>query len=196
MRYTGHLDLFRTWERTLRRAELPLSYSLGFRPHPRISLACALPLGFTSQGDLLDVWFDDYICVKSITQRIINALPPGIFIENIEETSPQAPTLQKLVRSSVYRITLLDPVPDLEKRISSLLESTTLPRQRQSKSYDLRPLIQEIHMLPGNGEGHQFIEMTLSATEGATGRPEEIILAIGVDPSAVRVHRLGLIFSA
>jgi radical SAM-linked protein len=48
MRYTGHLDLYRTWERTLRRAGLPLAYSQGFKPHPRIVLACALPLGCTT----------------------------------------------------------------------------------------------------------------------------------------------------
>ncbi len=48
MRYTGHLDLHTTWERTLRRARLPLAYSQGFHPQPKIQLASALPLGFTS----------------------------------------------------------------------------------------------------------------------------------------------------
>jgi radical SAM-linked protein len=44
MRYTGHLDLHRAWERTFRRARLPLAYSQGFHPQPRLNLACALPL--------------------------------------------------------------------------------------------------------------------------------------------------------
>ena len=58
LRYTGHLDLHRIWERTCRRAGIPLSYSQGFHPQPRISLAAALPLGFMGQAELMDLWLD------------------------------------------------------------------------------------------------------------------------------------------
>ena len=58
MRFTGHLDLHRAWERTFRRAGLPLAYSQGFNPHPRLNLASALPLGFTSEGEVIDVWLE------------------------------------------------------------------------------------------------------------------------------------------
>jgi len=55
LRFIGHLDLHRTWERTLRRAGARLAYSEGYNPRPRLNLGLALPLGCTSQGDLLDV---------------------------------------------------------------------------------------------------------------------------------------------
>jgi radical SAM-linked protein len=58
MRFTGHLDLHRTWERCFRRARLPLAYTQGFNPHPRLNLAAALPLGFTSQGEMIDAWLE------------------------------------------------------------------------------------------------------------------------------------------
>src|SRR3972149_7725894 len=59
MRYVGHLDLLRAWERTLRRAELPLAYTQGFHPHPRIQIAAALPLGCTAAAELMDLWLED-----------------------------------------------------------------------------------------------------------------------------------------
>ena len=59
MRYTSHLDVHRTWERTLRRARLPLAYSQGFNPRPKINLAAALPLGFTSDCEIVEFWLDE-----------------------------------------------------------------------------------------------------------------------------------------
>ena len=56
MRYTAHLDTQRALERTIRRAKLPLAYSEGFTPHAKMNLAAALPLGFTSIGELADIW--------------------------------------------------------------------------------------------------------------------------------------------
>ncbi len=55
MRFTGHLDLFRAWERLLRRARMPLAYSSGFHPHPKIQIGAALPLGVTGDNELADV---------------------------------------------------------------------------------------------------------------------------------------------
>jgi uncharacterized protein (DUF2344 family) len=58
LRYTGHLDLQKIWERTARRAGLPLAYSQGFHPQPKIQLAAALPLGFSGRAELVDIWLD------------------------------------------------------------------------------------------------------------------------------------------
>ena len=58
MQYVGHLDLHRSWERTFRRSGLPLAYSQGFHPQPRLNLACALPRGFTSQCEIFDAWLE------------------------------------------------------------------------------------------------------------------------------------------
>lgn len=66
MRFTGNLDLHRTWERTIRRAGLPLAYSQGFHPQPRLNLASALPLGFTSQFEMVDVWLENEMPLEQI----------------------------------------------------------------------------------------------------------------------------------
>ena len=59
LRYTGHLDLHSLWERTVRRAGLPLAYTQGFHPGPKIQLASALPLGFVGRAEIVDMWINE-----------------------------------------------------------------------------------------------------------------------------------------
>ena len=55
VKYISHLDLMRLWERALRRASIPIAYSQGFSPHPKISIAAPLPIGVTSDGEFMDI---------------------------------------------------------------------------------------------------------------------------------------------
>jgi len=196
MRFTSHLDLHRTWERTFRRAALPLAYSQGFNPHPRINLASALPLGFTSQNDVVDVWLEQELSLEEIQSALQRAAPPGLQIQSILVTDDRAPTLQAELLASDYVVTLLEPIPDLEQRLAALLAAPSLPRERRGKSYDLRPLIHTLQLMPPEPAGSQRFSVRLNAQEGATGRPEEVLAALGAEPEQARVHRLGLVFKS
>lgn len=196
MRYTGHLDLFRAWERTIRRAGLPLAYSAGFRPHPRMNLAAALPLGFTSECEVLDIWLERELATSAISERLQQALPPGIELHRVEAVDLRAPALQRQVMAAEYLVTLLEGVPDLDERIAKILEAEHLLRDRRSRAYDLRPLILELTRLPDAPNGNARIVMRLAAREGATGRPEEVVRALGGKPERARFHRLRLIFAS
>src|SRR5512143_2989579 len=114
MRYTGHLDLHRAWERLIRRAHLPLAYTQGFSPHPRINLASALPLGFTGEAEVVDIWMEQDLPLDKITTTLCQAAPPGMRIERVETIDERSPTLQTMLEASEFVITLLEPVPDLE----------------------------------------------------------------------------------
>lgn len=194
MRFTGHLDLHRTWERTLRRAGLPLAYSHGYNPRPRINLASALPLGFTSQGEVVDVWLEEQMQVTAIDKKLKNSVPPGLFISKIEEVDLSAPSLQSQLMSTEYTITFLDDIPDLDDRLNKILTAVSLPRERRRKAYDLRPLIEEMQSIPNDEDHHSRLLVQLAAREGATGRPEEVILALGGSPESGQIHRTRLIF--
>lgn len=194
MRFTGHLDLFRTWERTIRRASLPLSYTLGFRPHPRMNLAAALPLGFTSDCELIDIWLDYEIGLEEIKASLVEAAPPGISILDLESADSREASLQSMMEISEYEITLYEQLANLAQRIDSLINSEALIRRWRDKDYDLRALIHSLDIIGEDDSGHQLIRAQLSATEGATGRPEEVILALGGNPHTCRVHRTQLVF--
>src|SRR5512136_1850433 len=103
LRYTGHLDLQTVWERTVRRAGLPLAYTHGFHPGPRIQIASALPLGYAGRQEIVDLWLEDKaaagpsndpgadIPVRPYAELLQSAAPPGLTIlsaEPVEEAGP------------------------------------------------------------------------------------------------------------
>jgi len=194
MRYTGHLDLYRTLERMLRRSGLPLAYSQGFKPHPRIVLASALPLGYTSQCEVVDIWLEQDLPLPYIQEALHKAAPPGLQVLAVTEVDSRAPALPAQVVASEYLVKFLSPLPGIESRLAELWNSSSLPRKRREKNYDLRPLIQEIELLPCDQADTPCLRLVLLAREGATGRPEEVVLALGGTPEKTRIHRTRLIF--
>ncbi|MEW5869505.1 MAG: TIGR03936 family radical SAM-associated protein [Chloroflexota bacterium] len=194
MRFTSHLDLHRAWERAFRRAGLPLAYTQGFSPHPRLNLASALPLGFTGDQEIIDAWLEHELSIPEIQSTLSAALPPGLKISTIQPVDLRAPTLQTELYASEFRITFLEPLPDLANRCATLLYASQLPHQWRDKPYDLRPRILGLEMLPPDEDDRPRLLARLSARQGATGRPEEVIAALGAVPEKARVHRTRLIF--
>ncbi|MBK6793506.1 MAG: DUF2344 domain-containing protein [Anaerolineales bacterium] len=195
LRYIGHLDLHRLWERAMRRASLPISYSQGFHPQPKISLAAALPLGFSSRNEVLDVRLNEDVAVEDISNRLKDNLPPDIQVLNIESVNERLPALQTLVLSAAYDVHLTEPVEgsELKRRVEELMNAESIIRERRNKSYDLRPLVEMLSIIT-QADGIAWLKMTLAAREGATGRPEEVLLALGIEPETARVERTRLIF--
>lgn len=194
MRFTGQLDVHRTFERMFRRANLPLAYSHGFHPQPRINFASALPLGFTSQAEIVDIWLETSIPLADIETALKITLPPGIQIQQIEEIDSKTPTLQTQVVASEFTITVLLPQKNLNELLSKLLGASSLPRVRRGKAYDLRPLIYKLSRLPDDDESHPRFKINLASRPGATGRPEEVLDELGIPPESTRIHRTRIIF--
>lgn len=195
LRYIGHLDLHRVWERAMRRAELPISYSQGFHPQPKISLAAALPLGFSSRAEVLDVRLNENISTNEIFTRLKDNLPPDIKVTEVQEVDERLPALQTTVLSAAYDVHLTETVDgsELKRRVKELMNAESLVRERRGKTYDLRPLIEMINLIT-QADGTSWLKMTLAAREGATGRPEEVLSALGIEPETARVERTRLIF--
>ncbi|GMV33778.1 MAG: DUF2344 domain-containing protein [Chloroflexi bacterium CFX1] len=195
LRYVGHLDLHRLWERAMRRANLPLAYSQGFHPQPKISLAAALPLGFSSRAEVMDVRLNEDIQPGEISARLKDNLPPDIQIVEVKAVEENLPALQTQTLSASYDVHLTEPVPgsELKRGVEALMNSEALIRERRSKTYDLRPLIEMISVI-AQADGTAWLKMTLAAREGATGRPEEVLSALGIEPETARVERTRLIF--
>jgi radical SAM-linked protein len=197
LRYTGHLDLHSIWERTVRRAGLPLAYTQGFHPGPKIQLASALPLGFIGQAEVVDLWLNETEDSSDRPYREIlqPCAPPGLVISCVEIVDEHGPALQTQVTSADYDVTLLEPVDEsgLREGISALLQAASLLRERRGKPYDLRPLVESLELLPGPGGGPLRLRMRLAARAGATGRPEEVLDVLGIPFEAARIERTRLI---
>lgn len=195
LRYIGHLDLHRLWERAMRRADLPITYSQGFHPQPKISLAAALPLGFSSRGEVLDVRLNEELPLDEIISRLRESLPPDIAIVNVTGVDEREPALQTQVLSAAYDVHLTEAIDgsELKRRVEEIMMSESILRDRRGKSYDLRPLIEMMSVIT-DANGKVWLKMTLAAREGATGRPEEVLSALKIEPDTARVERTRLIF--
>ncbi|MGB2962586.1 MAG: TIGR03936 family radical SAM-associated protein [Anaerolineales bacterium] len=197
MRFTGHLDLILTWERTFRRAGLPLSYSEGFSPRPVLTLAAPLPLGLISTGEIGDFWLSEIIPVAEIQAALQKALPPGLQINTILEIKDIFGfKLPSLVLAASYSITLNSRFPNLGKKVKDLLNTATLKRERKGKTYDLRPLVKSLTCTAGNNTGPDELLTTLVILPGATGRPDEIVAALGIPRDQARICRTSIILES
>jgi radical SAM-linked protein len=190
LRYTGHLDLHKLWERAARRAELPLAYSQGFHPQPKMNIAAALPLGFSSRCEVLDMRLEHDIQLDGLVEKLQGTLPTGIQVTNVESVDERAPTLQTQVVSAEYEVSLAeaDFGSEVTRKIESVLATESIVRVRREKEYDLRPLIETLELMDGK------ILMKLAAREGATGRPEEVLDMLGIAFEDTRIERTRLIF--
>lgn len=195
LRYTGHLNLHTLLERAARRAQLPLAYSQGFHPTPKIQLASALPLGFSSRAEMMDLWLTADSDVSQLGDALRTALPRDIRILDIQTVDDRAPALQTLLIAAEYEATIPDEhASNLTARLAALVGASSLPRVRRGKAYDLRPLIESLEAAPAEGSARTRILMRLAARESATGRPEEVLSALDIPLEDVFVERTQLIF--
>jgi radical SAM-linked protein len=154
-------------------------------------MAAALPLGFTSRCELIDIWFHQALDTAELTAAIQTSAPPGLLVQKAENIELRQAALQVQVAAAEYVAHLCETPPgfDLAQAVTALLAQNTLSREWRKKPYDLRPLIE---MLVPHGPD---LEMRLRAREGSTGRPEEVLSALGLDPTTARVERTRLILN-
>ncbi|HEY58778.1 MAG TPA: DUF2344 domain-containing protein [Anaerolineae bacterium] len=195
MRFTSHLDVQRTLERTLRRAGVPLQHTQGYHPRPKMHIAAALPLGCTGEAELAEIWLREERSPHEILAALQPVSPPGMHFHHAEIIPPDAPPLPNLVRAAEYRVTFLDPIPDLAERVQHLLSQPSLERIRRTKKgpkpYDLRPLILALEAR----REPQALDMLLRAEPGATGRPDEVLAALDIPLEIARMHRTRLVLA-
>lgn len=196
--YIGNLDLYTLWERTARRAGLPLAYSKGFHPQPKLHFGAPLPLGYASRCELMDVKLTEDVDLSSLPERLNAALPIGVRVLRVESIDEAAPALQTMVNASEYsvQVTSSTEPAELQRRANALMDAESLPRERRKKRYDLRPLIEAIAVASDEERGSTRITMRLKAMEGATGRPDEVLEAMEVARADARIERTRLMLRA
>lgn len=196
VKFISHLDLMRLWQRALRRAGMPLAYSEGFNPHPRLSLAAPLPLGVTSEAELMDVQVHKWVSPHFFTGALSEQLPAGIEIRQVYPISLTLPSLQSQVRFAEYQVEVETEEKNIEAKLASLLALKQLPWQHQRdtgpKSYDLRALIDDLWLI-GSQPAVSTIGMRLRCDSHGSGRPEQVTAALGFSQYPRSIQRTKLI---
>ena len=196
VKYITHLDLMRFWERALRRAGIPLAYSEGFSPSPRLALAAPLPVGVTSSGELMDVHLAQRVTPQHFIKAVSEQVLPGISVLEVREVGLGLPSLQSQVRWAEYEVDVTtDRLPEVKQAVDALLAARSIPwqhqREREMRRYDLRPLVQDA-WVEALDDGRCTIGMRLRADSQGSGRAEQVAAALGFQ-APTRIHRRRLI---
>ncbi len=176
---------------------MPVAYSQGFHPQPRIAIAAPLAVGITSEGELMDVFLNRRVSPDFFHQAVSEQLPQGLEVLRIKDIWPRLPSTQSQLLFAQYRVEISHDadIAGLVDAIRSLLQKESLPwqhaRGEKVHRYDLRRLIDDVWIEQGNGTGC-ILGMRLYNNSQGAGRPEQVLLALGISESQ-SIHRTQLI---
>jgi radical SAM-linked protein len=187
LRLLSHHDLMRTFERLLRRSELPFHRSQGFHPKPRLIFALSLPLGVVGRAEVVELELAQVLPLEDIHARLARQAPPGLEILSVRRINPK-------VNAQVCRLAYALPVPaerlpDLSQRIAEVLAARECwidrhrPHSRQvGRRLDLRSFLVDLFIHESCGSSKSVIlEMLLRLTPSGTARPEEVLALLGLE---------------
>lgn len=197
IRFISHLDMMRTWERLLRRARLPVAYSEGFNPRPRLAFAAPLAVGVIGLAELAELALTEPLPAEEVRLRMAAQAPPGLGIEVVRAVPPERAALQARMRQAEYEVTLPNMDPLLAAAaVGEFLARDSVPvhaeHKGKARDFDLRPLV--LSLVVGGGD-NPCLAMRLRHDAQATGRPGDVLEALGLDPLAGQITRTRLVLA-
>ena len=184
MRFTSHRDVARALERALRRAALPMAYSAGFSPHPKVSYAGASPTGVASEAEYLEIALAEHRAPDDVRRSLDAALPPGLDILEVVEAAPGA-SLGERIAASRWRVELRGVEQgEAEAAVARFLALETAPVERLTKDgtriVDARAAV--VHLSAGAAAEGDFapcaiLDLVVRHTTPAV-RPDDVMMAL------------------
>ena len=208
MALLSHLDLVRMLERALRRSQLPVSFTGGFHPLPRLQLALALPLGAEADSDWLDLSFTEVVQPEQLMDRLAPLLPEGFALLEAHGVPVKSPALSQMLQSAHWRLCLqpsgADRLPAerrCQEALGELLGAEALPleeldRQGRRRRRDLRPLLLDLHWHHWSPQQLELGLETLVQANGRSLKPDQLrqLLAqrLGCELQQTQLRRVAL----
>ncbi|MFZ3102003.1 MAG: TIGR03936 family radical SAM-associated protein [Desulfitobacteriaceae bacterium] len=180
-KYIGHLDLTRVFERAMRRAGIPVAYSEGFNPHPKISFGSALAVGVEGEREYVDIELQREMDLSEVLGSLQEQLPTGIRLLDGLAIEPGSKALMAVLNAALYRLRLPMALPiqaeRLDEAIKSWLAREHITYTRYSKKgpteKDIRPWVKH---LQGEIHGDEVIfELEVEVGNQGSVRPEEVV---------------------
>jgi radical SAM-linked protein len=181
LRFTSHRDFSRAFERALVRARIPMAYSSGFNPHPRISYAGASPTGAASEAEYLEIGLAERVDPDRIAEDLDQALPDGLDVVEVVEATRGG--LADRLEASRWQIDVPLPLEAVEPAVRTFLERSTVSVERMTKkglrTFDSRAavLALEVAAYAGVGGGGSRLSVVLRHTVPAV-RPDDVLAGL------------------
>ncbi|MGZ4713837.1 MAG: TIGR03936 family radical SAM-associated protein [Acidimicrobiia bacterium] len=200
VRFVSHRDVARAFERAFRIEALPLAFTQGFSPRPKVSFGLALSVGHESDAEYLDLELTTPMPLGPLAAALTAALPEGIDVVDVVALADRAPALQEAVGAVEWEIEVrgdeagtVDARPAaIADRVTAVLAAPTFPltrvRKGKTTTDDIRPAIRRLNVL-GESE-HGTVLAAELATRPTSLRPAELIHTLGPDLQEGRVRRI------
>ncbi|MGQ0467608.1 MAG: TIGR03936 family radical SAM-associated protein, partial [Sporichthyaceae bacterium] len=172
LRFTSHRDFQRAFERAIRRANVPIAFSAGFSPHPKVSYANAAATGMGSEAEYLEIGLAQRCDPEAIRAALDAALPPGLDVLEAVESAGGA--LADRLEASVWQIAL-DEVPNatLEAAVAAFLAAEVVEVERMTKNgmrrFDARQAVLAARVSSGGCRGAEPPVLALGSSGGRGG---------------------------
>ena len=207
MKFLGHLDMVRLMERSFRRAKLPLEFSQGYNPRPKVNFAAPLPVGVTSDGEVLEVNLLEPVDIAELFKNQSKFLPAGIeFIEGrfIDKETQASKKLMGSVSSCMYLISILSTdkpdIEDVKKWMGAFTAQSEIIIEKRNKKKkivqkDIMPAIRNVSVVSVDPEGHVVLSAHLDAGSESNLKAEDLMKAlnafegVSIDLDTLRLHR-------
>jgi radical SAM family uncharacterized protein/radical SAM-linked protein len=187
VRFTSHLDVGRTLERTIRRSGVPIAYTEGFHPHQKVAWGPPLPLGYISDAEYLDIQLTEPY-TSAVFSRLNRALPGGFKFLEGKSILGRSDSLSAVINLASYEVRVKIPLDQTEKLVESILEKKNLWVKRiskqQAKEVDIRRQILKLEC--ESLDGQVVLKMHLRLGSDGYARPDEILAyGFGLDEKKV-----------
>jgi radical SAM-linked protein len=198
LKYLSHLDLMKTFERGMRRAQLPLAFSDGFHPHPKISFGPALAVGISSSDEYLDIELLAEINNEQLLKSVNRVLPGDLSILAVKRIEGRVKPLNAIINRASYLISVQvnpDRKTELARQLNGFLAASELPTIRVNrdgqKIVNIRPWLHNLTVEEKSGDA---IQIFLAGEIGSGGnlRPEDILNNLKLPIKVVEIVRTGL----
>ncbi len=186
VRFISHRDVARAFDRAVRARRLPVAFSQGFSPRPRMSFGLALPVGAESDAEYLDVAFDEPVDLGEVPEEMTSALPEGMPVTGAAALVERAPALQQSVSAVEYTLDVVDGrgnhavAEELAVSIDAFVRRREVPIERTRKGRrrvdDIRPAVRGV-AIAATAEGGALVDLEVS-TSAPSARPDEVVAAL------------------
>jgi len=194
LRFTSHRDFSRAFERAVVRARLPMAYSSGFHPHPRISYAGASPTGAASEAEYLEVGLAHVCDPQAVLATLDEALPPGLDV--LEVVVSPGGSLADLLEGSAWRTRLPGATrAGAEDAVRRFLAAEEVLVERMTKkgmrTFDARAAVVSLGVRPDDGDECAILDMVLRHGTPSV-RPDDVLAGLrtitGLEATAAPLH--------
>ncbi len=171
IRFLSHLDFMTLFHRTVVRAGIPVAFTRGFNPHPKIAFGPALSVGMESEAEYVDMEADPFVDLLQMTRDLNDALPEGIRILETGAIPKKAPSLSGSISRYAYLVTAPEKeAGDLESRISEFVARNAVVVERDGMQKDIRPGIESV-----SRKGTALLEIILQDKDQMKPRIQDVI---------------------